>query len=836
MIPDARPIAVGLTAWAARTPDRVAVRDDDGVLTFAELDALAGTVARMLRDAGASGTTVPVFLGRDRWSVAALHGVVRAGVPFAPLDAGAPPTATGEHVARLGPPAVAVVTGPAGRGLLPAGCAVVETPRRSADPVPPAGGPLHEPLLVVFTSGSSGRAKGVVHDAATFDAILAGFAERSPVGPDEHVAHLLPLHWIAGLVRALLPGLGSSIVLMSATDQDADTLVDRLAVERITVLPAAPSVLDRLARATGGGRRLATVHSVRTFGEALDWSHVAAIRALVAPGAVVTTEYGATESCWSVFEGTVGPAAAIGVGPVPLGRPPVADRVVLEPVPAGSDGLAEVVVRGPVAVGYLGDPVATAARFGRDADGTRWWRSGDLVRVGPGGQIHPAGRHDELVKVAGVLVSTAEVERVVAGVSGVVAAVVVPGWTGVRTRLVAHVVIDPTTGLTPADLRAHLQQRLAPPSVPASVVRHQELPRTDSGKIDRTRLVGAPVVVWREGPVRPARTDREHRVLTVVRRLVGVDDVGPDDDLTAVGLDSLGAVELCGAIADLGFGTIDPAEVVGAHSVAGICDHLERAPVETRSTAVLWNGDGTRVPIVALPGGGGTAVTYVPLAGALGPERPVLVVEPRGLHRPGRIDRSVRRSARHVCDELGAHLRPDDPLVLVGYSASGPIAHAVARREHAAGRRVHLVLLDTMPGLGGLGDVSDPPSTVRTASAVSHPRAAARAIRFRYRTAVRAIRWWREERHPGPPAFDENRYRVFLRIMLRAGRRYDPPPVEFPVTLVQTVDHEYEARCRASVRDLTVHRVAGDHHTMLLPPHVAGIATVVADVADRTTG
>ncbi|MFM8305460.1 MAG: AMP-binding protein [Actinomycetota bacterium] len=831
----ARPIAAGLVEWATRAPDRIAVRDDDGALTFAELDALAGTVARELHEAtadvGATGV-VPVLLGHDRWSVATLHGVVRAGRAFAPLDADAPPAALEELFERLGRPACAVVAGPPGRNRLPDRVTVVETSRCPADPVGPVGGPPHDPLLVVFTSGSSGRTKGVVHDAATFDAVLAGFAERSPVGPDEHVAHLLPVHWIAGLVRALLPGLGSSIVLTSPTDQSADTLVALLAAERITVLPAAPSVLARLAWAASGHRRLETVRSVRTFGEALDWLHVVAIRGLVAPDAVITTEYGATESCWSVFEGTVGPDVPIGVGTVPLGLPPVVDRVMLEPVDVGPTGLHEVVVRGPVAVGYLDDPAATAERFGVDADGTRWWRSRDLVRVAPDGTIHPSGRRDDLVKVGAVFVSTADVERELASVPGVVEAAVVPVPGAERTRLIAHVEVDPAAGLTSTGLRAQMQERLAPVSVPALIVRHAAMPRTGTGKVDRARLGDAPVAAWRELPPRPVRSALEFRVLDQVRRIVGIDDVGPDDDLTTVGLDSLGVVELCAAIAELGLGTLDPADVVAAGSVAEICTRFRAVTTTPRSTAVLWNADGANVPIVALPGGGGTAVGLLPLAVALGPERPLLVVEPRGLHRRGHPDRTVARFAAHVCAEIEAHLGPDDPRVLVGYSASGPIAYEAARRQHAAGRRVHVVLLDTAPGLRGLDAPAGAPPTVRSASGATLPGALARSVRYRVRHLSRVLRRWRAQRFPGPPRFDDDRYRVFLEIMMRAGRKYVPPSVDFPVTLLQIADHEYEPRCRATVADLTVHRVGGDHRTMMAPPHIAEIAAIVAGIAD----
>ena len=851
----ASPVTVGLADWATRTPDRTAVTDAHGSLTFAELDALAGTLARrILEHRTTDGAVVPLLLGTDRWSVVALHGALRAGVPFAPLDAGQPPAVVTGLVQRLGRSGPVVVAADADGNATAGASSTVVVPRVAADPLAPQQAAPQGRALVVFTSGSTGRAKGVVHDRATFDGIGASFATRSPVGPSERVAHLLPLHWVAGIVRALLPGLGSSILLASLTELGPAGLVERLRAEQVTVLPVTPTAATRLAAAPG--RRLEAVHSVRTFGEALTWEQVGAIRGLVAPRATITTEYGATESCWSVFEHTIGPDDPLGTGPVPWGRPSAPERVRLEPVDPQPGAAREVVVCGPVSVGYLDDPDLTAARFGTDPDGTRWWRSGDLVRIDATGEVRSAGRLDEMVKIAGVLVEPAVPEAVLRSIPGVRDAAVVTARTPVGPRLVAHLVVD-DAALTPGAVRAVCTARLAEYLVPSPLVRHERLPTVATGKVDRARLRDAPLHPWRLEPVRAATSDAEQWCLDEIGRIVGFTDLGPDDEPFALGLDSLGVVELCAAFADAGHPGIAPSDVLGASTVAGIAallglpDPPDRRDRERRmpSCVTVLNAGGGDPPLFAVPGSGSTALSFRHLAEALGPDRPLVVVEPRGLHRPGRPDRTVPALARRVVAEIEGRLAPGAPCVVMGYSAGGPVAFEAGVRAASGGHLVHLVLLDTAPtlrhvrgwsgtpGTPGTTNATDatdavvtdrpptPPVEVRGASVGALPGALVRSARFRGRR-------WRLTCFPGPPGFDAERSAIFGGILVRAGRRYRPRPTDLPVTLVRTPGTNHEAACEPTIQDLRVHTVDARHDSLLRPPAVAVVAPLLVAIVD----
>jgi phthiocerol/phenolphthiocerol synthesis type-I polyketide synthase D len=239
--------------------------------------------------------------------------------------------------------------------------------------------------------------------------------------------------------------------------------------------------------------------------------------------------------------------------------------------------------------------------------------------------------------------------------------------------------------------------------------------------------------------------------------------------------------------------------------------------------------------VVAVPGGGGTAIRFRFLADALGGEQPLLVVEPRGMHRRGRPDRTVGHLAAHVVAEVDERLRAGAPVVLVGYSASGPVAYEAARRLRADGRTVHLVLLDTAPTLRGMWPGADPMPTIRTADRAQLPKAVLRSLAFRLSHLTTGLRRFRLEQFPGRARFDVERYMAFQRIMVRASRTYTPPPATFPATLVHVDAAGLVPQCRTVITDLAVVRVPGDHGSMLEPPHVFLVAEAIASVVDATT-
>src|SRR6185436_6401050 len=147
-------------------------------------------------------------------------------------------------------------------------------------------------------------------------------------------------------------------------------------------------------------------------------------------------------------------------------------------------------------------------------------------------------------------VAPSRLEEELRTIEGIGAAAAVATTTpGGDVVLVGHVqVVD--DALTPDRVDAHLHARLPRHLMPSILVRHDELPRTDRHKADRRALSQAPLVRWLTTPARPPRSDLHRWCLGKIQLIVGLDDIGPEDDLFAVGLDSLSVLELCAALAD----------------------------------------------------------------------------------------------------------------------------------------------------------------------------------------------------------------------------------------------------------------------------------------------
>ncbi|MFM8304301.1 MAG: AMP-binding protein, partial [Actinomycetota bacterium] len=211
-------VAQGLADRAADQPDALAVGDGERSLTFAELDLLAATTARVLLehlgDHPQTGfRAVPVLVERSLASVVALHGLWRAGVPVAPLDAHLPPAVLAETIGRLGPPPVVVVTSADGASAVPPGLTPVLVPSHPGDGIPPQAVTPDDPAVVVFTSGSTGRSKGVVLPWAMLDDIRDG-PVLAGIDADARCAVLSPLHWRGGINRVLAPSRGAFLLVV----------------------------------------------------------------------------------------------------------------------------------------------------------------------------------------------------------------------------------------------------------------------------------------------------------------------------------------------------------------------------------------------------------------------------------------------------------------------------------------------------------------------------------------------------------------------------------------------------------------------------------------------
>lgn len=820
-VPSPYPLAVRLLARSAENPDAVAVTDATASLTYAGLARRAGRVASALTQRGGSGP-VAVRVDRSVASVAALAGVLWAARPLVPVDANEPTSRLAQMFDRAEPTVVLDVVGGAGSTLLgrpvvDAGPLVAPPPpggrdTEVGDPWPPVPADLGAMCTLFFTSGSTGAPKAVVRTGHE-GAVAWRLWDRPRLrGAWSDVAVFAPLHFAAGYLFALiLPALGHRATLVDLAVTSPDGLVDRCGAGGVDCLALTPSLVHALTTMLDG-RRLDGVRHVMTFGEPLDWSVVARIRGIAAPDVTVQSLYGASESLGMTLEHTIGPAVPLGHGRVPLGTPIDPTAVRLEPV-EGADDRSEIVLVRDVVTRYHDDPDLSAERFGRDPDGTPFWRSGDLVRVDADGVWHSCGRRDDMVKVGGRLVEPAEVEAVLRQIPGVRAAAVVPQAMGdSRTRLVAHVETDATA--SPDGVRAALVRHLPGFLVPGVLVRHDRLPVTDRGKVDRAALRAAPVVPWRSAdPTGAAPTSGAIEPLvaavTAVAAVVLQDPgLGPDDDLWAAGFDSLAVLEIAAALGDAHGGSVDLdvfLEATTPRAVAATlaADGARRRDVPTCRGYGLGAG---RAPLHLFAGAGASALQYRALLLELGDDQPVVVHEQAGLRRGARRDRSIAAHAARCAAEIRAQV-PRGPVGICGHSYGGVVAIEVSALLERAGYTAHLALLDVVPL-----ERSVPPAVGAVGRA---RRRFARPSVARARAV--AQREVRRRRHG-----TRERFEWYLRRADRQLVGYRPTPVRGPVArFVAEASRHLVTDAPGSEPWI---EVPGSHSSLVYPPHVTVLA------------
>ncbi len=488
----------GLRGWAEREPGRVAISDAQTSITFGELYPRVVATAAAGRSALAvapTGSFLPVLVDRSAASAVAVLACLVGRVPFFPVDANASPPLMRSLFRRAGDP---------GRYLAPAaGPDRVDgaEPVRVADGADADPGPAspdsEDPAAVIFSSGSTGEPKGIVLSRSTLERrwrsrdVLA-----AELGDDRREPLLTALDsaWGLNLLADVASGFTLRVVDVSRM-RPAAFLQDMSAFAPTAM--AMPSQLGRLLSQLPSSTvaPLPSLRRVNIGSESLRYEYVRGLAGILGPDTVILHSLASSEGgreMVNAFRMVDTPAEGV----VPIGRLIFPENTRLVPVDGMEPGVVEVHMSGAIASGYLDDPDLTAARFYDDADGRRWWRSGDLVRADADGRYLHHGRMDDVVKVGGKLASPSDVTAVLMAIDGITAAITVPVVTGGNTRLVAHVEVSPESAVTLPAVRAALSARLPAHAVPTAVMRHAALPVNARGKVDRRALADGPFERW----------------------------------------------------------------------------------------------------------------------------------------------------------------------------------------------------------------------------------------------------------------------------------------------------------------------------------------------------
>jgi amino acid adenylation domain-containing protein len=602
-----------VTAQAARTPDAVTVLAEEACLSYGALDARANRLAHLLCAAGVGPEErVGLCVERSLAIVVGILAIHKAGGAYVPLDPAYPEERLRFLLADSG--IRVLLTQSSLRERLSGHAAQVidlDAPLGSGAATAPAVRPSPDNLAyVIYTSGSTGRPKGVGVSHRNVTRLFTATEGLYRFAPSDtwtlFHSHAFDFS-VWEIWGALLYG-GRLVVVPYWSSRTPTAFRELLAREGVTVLNQTPSAFRQLIEADAevGGGGLA-LRWVIFGGEALELPSLAPW--FVRHGDAVPrliNMYGITETTVHVTWRPIDAAdLARGAGSVIGAALPDLALLVLDrhgqPAPLGVPGEMHV-GGGGVARGYLGRPELTAERFVPDPfgrPGSRLYRSGDLARYLPNGDLEYLGRIDHQVKIRGFRIELGEIETALAEHLAVRQAVVLAREEGAgERRLVAYLVGERLPEIE--ELRDHLRRRLPEHMLPAAFVPLAALPLTAHGKIDRAALP-APE---RErsalaGDFVPPRTAAERALAEVWSQVLGVDRVGMDDNFFALGGDSIQSIRVRSFAAERGL-RFELEDLFRSPTIAELAQVVEEAAREEATAlapfALVEPADRERLP------------------------------------------------------------------------------------------------------------------------------------------------------------------------------------------------------------------------------------------------
>ncbi|CRK57276.1 FIG01294969: hypothetical protein [Alloactinosynnema sp. L-07] len=836
-----------VAAQVRARPDEVAVEFRERRMTYAQLDRRANQLARLLRANGV-GVETPVAVCMDRGVevVVALLGILKAGGCYVPIDPAHP-----DQRVRLvldDSRATFVVTqgqyahrfaGLASVCLEPDWAATAGYP----DTAPEVDLSPDNLAYLMYTSGSTGQPKGaqichrgivrLVHatDYCAFDEHQT-FLLHSPLAFDAATFELWGALCNGGRLAVCPPGTPT-----------AEELENLLRHHEVTTLCLATALFHHVADVRPAA--LSTLRYLVVGGDVLNPAHVRTVNEL---GVEINNAYGPTEC--TTFS-TIHRGASPGDKVIPIGPPiPHTDVLVVDeellPVPFGVPG--ELLIGGPgMARGYAAHPSMTAERFVPDPRGHgRMYRSGDIVRQDPDGLIHFVGRRDHQVKIRGHRVELGEVETAIAALPGVRdgAAAVQRGADGTKF-LVGYAALEDGVALDGlADL---MRDRVPSFLVPTAWIELDAMPINANGKLDRKALPAAGTASSARAYVAP-RNSTERALTRTWGAVLGVERVGVHDDFFALGGHSLLILRIIAVLRERHAIDLTVRAFMEHRTVERLAASITGAP--TAAKALIWlNRTGSRAPLFCVHPGGGSAHWYLRVAEELDPELPLAAFEWPGLQSPTGPAPSTEDMATRYLAELRAAV-PHGPYRLFGWCGGSGIASEIAHRLTADGEQVTFMLLD--PGIDShdrvelqdeftlikrcvellerldAGDSSVREETLALLNHIVDDVDPEIGITLPEHGAgemwLPAARVWRE---------------VMELCLTYRHRRYDGPlhlivsdelaKGEHEVAAGQTY-REFLARWQEMTGGVRVHRLPGDHFSVMKAPHVGRLAALLDQV------
>jgi len=699
-------------AQIEKTPDAVAVVFEEQKLTYSQLNSKANQLAHYLQKLGVKPQMlVGICVERSVEMVVGLLAILKAGGAYVPLDPNYPRSRLNYMIedAQLS----ILITQQKWQHHLPQTVASViclDTDKAiiSQQSQQNLANQITENQLayVIYTSGSTGKPKGVTIPHQGLLNLVFWHQRTFAVKSSDRQSQIAALAFDASVCE-IWPYLSTGACLHlinSETRLSPEALRNWLISEKITISFVPTPLLENLCSLEWPGET--ELRTVFTGGDKLHNYPSAAL-----PFCVLNT-YGPTENTVVTTAGFVVSGQGGSISP-PIGKPISNTKVYildrnLQPVPIGVTGELHISGDG-LATGYHNRPELTAAKFIAnpfDSKETKLYKTGDLVRYLPDGNIEFLGRIDHQVKIRGFRIETGEIEVVLNQNPTVKEAVVVAREDNPSDkRLVAYIVAETKTPCSSnpelretqliPQLREYLQERLPDYMVPSGYVMLSQLPLTPNGKVDRKALPAPDHTSSLSTEFVAPETTTEKALAKIWIEVLGIKQVGRHDNFFELGGHSLIAVRLMSQI-EKQFGTNLPlATLFQAPTIERLANILQSTDSSSWSALVPIQPHGSKPPLFLVPGGGGNVIYYSNLARYLCSDQPFYGLQAVGLDGESEPFTRIEDIAAHNIQEIQS-IQSQGPYFLGGHSFGGAVACEMAQQLQKQGQEVALLaILDT---------------------------------------------------------------------------------------------------------------------------------------------
>jgi tyrocidine synthetase-3 len=600
-----------LEEQAERTPHAAAVNDVTGsCLTYRALNRRAGGLASLLRHRGVeTGTIVGLMIRRSAELIVAIYGILKAGAAYLPIDPDYPQDRI-EYMlkeSRAGILLKSEIRNPKSRYFKQISNDRNSNDRNRAEfPLvlnfehlnfetgcPRRGlvsdfdiriSDLNSANLayVIYTSGSTGKPKGVMIRHRSVINFIEGITRIIDFSPGKAILALTTVSFDIFVLETLLPlSRGLRVVMADEKQQLEMSLLEELIVNsRVDMLQATPTRMQLFAAAEPSSTCLRRLKEIMVGGEALPPDLLENLTTLTK--ARIYNMYGPTETTvWSTVRDLTD------AGAVDIGRPIANTQIYIldqhhNLQPEGASG--ELCIGGDgLALGYLNRPELTAERFFYRSNRTcTLYKTGDLARWLHNSNLQCLGRIDNQVKIRGFRVELEEIQSALNNHPGITDSVVLAVDTEKGNKsLCAYLVPSNAEDLDITALRDHLGLKLPAYMVPSYFVTLEKIPLTPNGKVDRKTLAKPTTEnsLRPETAYTPPQNEKQEKLALVWQDVLGLEQVGIDDNFIAVGGDSIKAIQVISRLKGYGY-KLDIAALFKHLTIAAVSPHVETITTE----------------------------------------------------------------------------------------------------------------------------------------------------------------------------------------------------------------------------------------------------------------